>query len=71
MYLAANIGAFGSYILAGGLLHAGSISVGPNAIFAQSGGTVAPAPLVNSGTFSYSGGTFNGQLVNYGTCIFN
>ena len=26
---------------------------------------------MNSGSFSYAGGTFNGQLVNYGTCIFN
>ena len=70
LYLAVNPGAFGSYSLSGGLLTAGSISVGPNAIFAQSGGTIASPLLLNSGTFSYAGGTFEGQLVNYGTCIF-
>ena len=29
------------------------------------------ASLLNSGTFSFSGGTFNGQLVNNGTCLFS
>lgn len=71
MYLAYNSAGTGSYNLGGGLLTAGTISVGANGIFAQMGGTVAPTALLNSGTFSYSGGTFDGQLVNNGTCLFN
>jgi hypothetical protein len=56
---------------ASGYVSAGTISVGPQAGFTQSGGTVGPGIFLNSGTFSYSGGVFNARLVDGGTFLFS
>ena len=70
MYLAYG-GAGSSYNLSGsGVLTAGTISLGSQATFTQSGGTVGPGTLLNAGTFSYSGGVFNARLVIGGTALF-
>ena len=64
-------GGSGSYNLTGGLLTAGTVAVNAQSSFSQAGGTFGPGPLLNLGVFSYSGGVFNGQLVNNGTCLFS
>ena len=37
----------------------------------ETGGSIGPGTLVNSGTFGFGGGDFNGRLVNGGTFLFS
>ena len=52
----------------GGQFLAGSDYFGGT--FMQTGGTVAAGTYAVTGTFSYTGGAFNGRLVNGGTALF-
>ena len=52
----------------GGQFLAGSDYFGGT--FMQTGGTVAAGTYAVPGTFSYTGGAFNGRLVNGGTALF-
>ena len=60
----------GLYNLSAGMLTAATITLGASGTFVQSGGFVSSGVLQNGGTFDYSGGLFNGQLVNNGTVNF-
>ncbi|MBU1053128.1 MAG: hypothetical protein KKC46_04765 [Proteobacteria bacterium] len=58
----------GKYVISGGILEAGSIK--NNDEFEMSGGTVNSS-IDNKGTFSYTAGDLNGQLVNDGSAYLN
>jgi hypothetical protein len=58
-------GASGTYLLDGGILSAGKITLNPSGTFTRTGGTMGV------GTFTQDGGAINGTLTNAGTFVYN
>jgi fibronectin-binding autotransporter adhesin len=67
MVIAANgdTGATGAYVLSGGFLTAGAVTLNTGGTFTRTGGTMGV------GTFTQDGGTVNGTLTNIGSFIYN